>query len=118
MKRILTVAAVAAGIILIINAPAILSWIVMGLLNLIGAIVSLIESIIGTILSLIGAGLVSLIGAILTPIMPVLIVIGAWAGIFLFFYVVSGGWDADRYEKHKYDKYFEAQDRWNKRHRR
>lgn len=54
-----------AGIIVVINAPAILSWI--------------------------GAGLLSLIVAILTPIMPILLVVGAWVGLFGFFALVTSG---------------------------
>lgn len=80
MKRILRVVAVVAGIIVVINAPAILSWIGAGLLSL-----------AGTILSWIVAGLLRLIAAILTPIMPILLVVGAWVGLFGFLALVTSG---------------------------
>lgn len=91
MKRILNVVAVVVGIIVVINAPAILSWIGAGLLSLIGTILSWIGSLIGAVLSGIGAALLSLIAAILTPILPILIVIGSWVAIFAFFALVTSG---------------------------
>jgi hypothetical protein len=51
-------------------------------------------------------------------LMAIVLTLGAWAAIFLFFYVVSGDWEDSHYEKHKYDDYFEARDRWDRRHRR
>ena len=102
MKRILNVVAAVVGIIVVINAPAILSWIGAGLLSLIGtilswigsligAVLSWIGSLIGAVLSGIGAALLSLIAAILTPILPILIVIGSWVAIFAFFALVTSG---------------------------
>ena len=51
-------------------------------------------------------------------LLAIALVLGAWVGIFLFFDVVSGGWEESHRKKHQYDDFFKAQDKWNRRHRR
>lgn len=78
----------------------------------------IIKSIAAIVLVLLVIKVVMFIVLNYKTLIAIALVLGSWMAIFLFFDIVSGGMEERHYEKHKYDDFFEARDRWERRHRR